>query len=65
MSQTETPARRYQRQYVGANDWQDVTEDEVRDKLDGPYHNVDMAMEYLNQNGFIRTPFSLYRVAPE
>ena len=46
-------------------DWEKVTEEYVRERLDGQYRDVDMAMVFLHEAGTIRTPFAMYRVVPE
>ena len=49
----------YERAYVDRpEDWEPVSEEYVRERLDGPYRDVDMAVEYLHEAGTIRTPFA-------
>ena len=57
----QTVAYRYERQFANGGDWEEVTEEYVRDHLDGPYRDVNKAMDYLHENGLIRTPFAYYR----
>ena len=39
-----------------------MTEEYVREHLDGQYRDVDMAMVFLHEAGTIRTPFAIYRM---
>ena len=56
----------YERAYVDhPEDWEPVSEEYVREHLDGPYRDVDMAMVYLAEAGAIRTPFVIYRVVAD
>ena len=56
----------YERAYLDhPDDWECVSEEYLRDLLDGPYLDVDMAMAYLLEAGTIRTPFATYRVVSE
>ena len=56
----------YERAYLDYPDgWETVAEDYVRDHLDGPYRDVDMAMAFLQEAGTIRTPFVTFRVVSE
>ena len=55
---------RYERRYKGGGSdqqWYEVSNAYVRHRLDGPYEDVDMAMQYLHENGAISTPFAFYR----
>ena len=56
----------YERAYLDhPDDWECVSEEYLRDRLDGPYLDVNMAMAYLLEAGTIRTPFATYRVVSE
>ena len=52
----------FQRMYKDESDnWLEVTEEEVRKRLDGYYKSVDMAIETLKNGIQQDTPFAIFR----
>ena len=57
---------KFERPYLDhTDDWECVSEEYLRDRLDDPYLDVDMAMAYLLEAGTIRTPFANYCVVSD
>lgn len=56
------PPKQYQRTYAEAENWQDVTEAEVRYRLSGYHTDVDEAIATINAGQQLRTPFAFFRL---
>jgi hypothetical protein len=56
----------FQRMFKDEPDnWQEVTEQDVREHLDGFYHSVDLAIEVMQQGIPHDTFFFIYRWIPD
>jgi len=54
----------YQRQFpseVRTDTWTTISEDELRDCLDGWYNDVQVVIDGLRDGEHFRTPFAFYR----
>ena len=52
----------YQRRDAGGGDWEEESETVLRQRLQGYYRDVDLAMTTLQAgNTTLRTPFAFYR----
>lgn len=52
----------FQRMYADEPDnWQEVTEEEIRKRLDGYYTNIDEVIDAVRNGAPIRTPFAFFR----
>jgi hypothetical protein len=56
----------FERMYKDEEDnWQEVTEEEVRKRLDGYYHSIDLAIEAMKEGIPHDTPFAIFRYTSE
>ena len=52
----------FQKMYKDEPDnWQEVTEEHVREKLEGYYHSVDLAIETMKHGVPHQTDFAIFR----
>lgn len=48
--------------YIGeSEEWQEITEEKLRDRLDGYYKNIDLAIAWIREGNQLRTAFAFYR----
>lgn len=55
----------YERKYKDESDWHAVTEKEVRNRLDGYYYDLDLAIDNLKSGFTLDTPYAFYRFTKE
>lgn len=49
---------KFYRQFVDSDDREPITEEKARFILSATYKDVDLVIEAIKENGFVRTPFS-------
>lgn len=51
----------FKRKYIDSDEWESVSEDEARKKLDGYYNDVDTILNQLRSGLVIRTPWAFWK----
>lgn len=51
----------YQKRLVGESEWENLTDEQVRDYIGAYYNNVEEVLEVIRQGTSVRTPFSFFR----